>query len=278
MPTLVHLADERHTSKILNGGIRIGKYQSGIYCMPVLQNFYVTHQWLRELKRGGVKTFVGVYFRVDSSQLVYAGKYNSHHKHISLGQAIKEIMSIDDPLGYELIIDRKIEPSEIVKVKNLPQTLGWRYKPYSHGIKPCPCEFCIKTSMKAESIRKRLDVVETVDSYETIVDKIKLSKDDDEVRELLYKIARKNRRSDPGELFFVVNKYSKYVDDAFANVLRYYRHPNAEKLLLKLILHSDPQIRQTSARSILKIRPQTGMEILKRFCDDPEIRKVIDEE
>ena len=42
-------------------------------------------QWLRELKRGGVKTFVGVYFKLDSTEKVYAGRYNEPHRQITLG-------------------------------------------------------------------------------------------------------------------------------------------------------------------------------------------------
>jgi hypothetical protein len=157
MPTLVHLADEREAQKILKAGIKIGKYRQGIYCMPVLQNFYVTHQWLRELKRRGVKTYVGIYFKVDSSQLVFAGHYNENHKHITLGEAIKDIMSLKDPLGYELIIDRKIEPAEITKIKNLPQNVGWRYSPNAKDKKPCTCEFCMKSEIKANRTRRRLN-------------------------------------------------------------------------------------------------------------------------
>lgn len=137
MPVLVHLADERDAKRILKSGIKPGKYSTGIYCMPVLPDFYITHQWLRELKRNGAKTYVGVYFGLSSSQMVFAGKYNKAHKHIVLGQAIKEIMSIADPLGYELIINRKIEAGEIKKIRNLPQTTGWRYKQGAKGTKPC---------------------------------------------------------------------------------------------------------------------------------------------
>ncbi len=155
MPILVHLADEKDSKKITSGGIKIGKYQRGIYCMPVLQNFYVSHQWLRELKSSGAKTLVGIYFRVDSSQLVYAGRYGKNHKRISLGDAIKEIMTIDDPLGYELIIDRKIDPGEIKKIRHLPQTIGWRYMPDSHNRKPCTCEYCTRGIIKGKRIRNK---------------------------------------------------------------------------------------------------------------------------
>ena len=125
--------------------------------MPVLPNFYVSHQWLRELKRNGVKTFVGVYFRVSSAEMVYAGKYGKKHKHIPLGQAIKELMDLEDPLGYELIVDRKIEAKEITKIKHLPQNIGWRYMPDSNGIKPCNCEYCLRGTIKGKRTKDRLD-------------------------------------------------------------------------------------------------------------------------
>ena len=157
MPILVHLTDEKQSKKILNGGIKFGRILKGIYCMPALPNFYVSHQWLRELKSSGAKTFVGVYFRLPSSEMVYAGKYNQRHRHIPLGEAIKEIMTLEDPLGYELIVTRKIEPDEIKRIKHLPQTLGWRYRPGSHNKKPCPCEFCTRGMIKGKRLRKKAE-------------------------------------------------------------------------------------------------------------------------
>lgn len=157
MPTLVHLADEKNTARILRNGIKTGRYGTGVYCMPVLPNFYVSHQWLRELKRNGARSYIGVYFKVPSSELVYAGRYNQPHQHITLGTAIKEIMSLEDPLGYELIIDRKITAAEITSIRNLPQVLGWRYFPGSHNKKPCNCEYCLRSSIKGRKTKQRLD-------------------------------------------------------------------------------------------------------------------------
>lgn len=157
MPTLVHLADERDSKKILNAGIKVRKNGQGVYCMPVLPDFYVTHQWLRELKRFGAKSIVGVYFKIDSSELVYAGKFSEPHKHISLGEAIKEIMSLKDPLGYELIIDRKIEAKEIIKIKPLPHNVGWRYLPGSNGTIPCTCEFCLRSRIKGKRMKESVE-------------------------------------------------------------------------------------------------------------------------
>lgn len=157
MPTLVHLADEKNSAAITKNGLKTGRHGTGIFCMPVLPNFYVSHQWLRELKRSGARSYVGVYFKVPSSEMVFAGKYGTRHKRITLGEAIKEIMSLDDPLGYELIIDRKVLPGEISKVKHLPQTLGWRYFPGSHNKKPCNCEYCLRGTIKGKKTKQRLD-------------------------------------------------------------------------------------------------------------------------
>ena len=156
MPTLVHLADEKNSQQIIKNGLKTGKYGNGVYCMPVLPNFFVSHQWLRELKRGGVKSYVGVYFKVTSAEMVFAGKYGQQHRHITLGEAIKEVLGLADPLGYELILDRKILPEEIIRIKNLPQTLGWRYFPGSHNKKPCNCEYCLRGTIKGNKTQKRL--------------------------------------------------------------------------------------------------------------------------
>ena len=157
VPTLVHLADEKDTEKIRNGGIRIRKNGTGVFCMPVLPNFYVSHQWLRELKRWGATTFVGVYFKVASSEIVYAGRYNHEHRRMSLGEAIREIMALEDARGYELIVDRKIEPKEIARIRHLPQDIGWRYFPGSNTKKPCACEYCMKGMFKGKKTRLRLN-------------------------------------------------------------------------------------------------------------------------
>lgn len=157
MATLVHLTDEKNINKIKNAGLNLGKNGMGIFAMPVLPDFYISHQWLRELKRSGARTFVGVYFKIPSSEMVYAGKYNERHRHIFLGEAIREIMEIEDPLGYELILNRKIEPKEILRVKHLPQTLGWRYFPESHNKNPCNCEYCLKGTIKGKRTWNRLN-------------------------------------------------------------------------------------------------------------------------
>ena len=132
MPKFVHIADEKNAKKIVKNGIKVGKGRTGIFCMPVTNDFTISHQWLRELKRSGVKTLVGVYFKIKSDEKLWFGKYFENHQFEEAGKALERFKEMDDKLGFECLIERKIEPNEISKIKSLPQTVGWRYSPTSH--------------------------------------------------------------------------------------------------------------------------------------------------
>lgn len=45
-------------------------------------------------------------------------------------------------LGYEVIFERDIAPSQITSVKPMRQVIGWRYYPSAKGRKPCGCPAC----------------------------------------------------------------------------------------------------------------------------------------
>jgi len=156
MPTLVHLADANNAEKIRKNGLKPGKIQRGVYCMPVLPDFYVTHQWLRELKASGVKTLVAVYFKADENEVVWIRKLGGMHRKKILSEAIKEIWDAENKEGYELIFDTKIEAGNIVKIKDLSQKIGWRYSPGSHGTAPCTCEMCMRGKIKGKRTIKRM--------------------------------------------------------------------------------------------------------------------------
>ncbi len=112
--------------------------------MPVLQNFIVTHQWLRELRRRGQRSYCGVYFRIPDHEIVLLGHYNSDHVEISAAAAVGIMMKADDPLGMQILVERRIDAKEIVKIRPLPHVIGWRYFPKAHGQKPCPCPVCVR--------------------------------------------------------------------------------------------------------------------------------------
>lgn len=244
--------------------------------MPVLQNFYVSHQWLRELKRSGARTYVGVYFKLDSKTLVYAGKYNQEHNHIPLGEAIKEIMSLDDPLGYELIVDRKIEAKEIEKIKLLPQKVGWRYYPSSHNKRPaCACPVCISPgSVKGKRLREKIEPPVKELGYNEAILKLKNAESEDEIENLLWAIKRRKRRADPNDLVFLLEKKSDSINQSVALTLGMFRHKNTRSVLLRLLTGNDCVTKEYATESLLNLY---GTEIEQTLTEmnDPIISKAI---
>src|SRR5688572_1171166 len=99
VPIVVHITDEKQAAAILRSGIRLPRETKAVYFMPMTQSHLISHQWIRELRRRGAKVLVGVYIRLPSSEQVWAGKYNQPHRCIPLSEAIRELRSMDDPLG-----------------------------------------------------------------------------------------------------------------------------------------------------------------------------------
>jgi hypothetical protein len=161
MAMLVHLAAEKNVKAILRNGIsRLRKsptYPPGIFAMPVTRNFYVSHQWLRELKRRGHGPVASVYFRIGDREIVWIGHYNRPHVRMTAAQALA-LMDRQQPAeGFQVIVPRRIERGEIHRVRRLPQVLGWRYFPDSHGKKPCSCPICVRGTYGARKIREKYE-------------------------------------------------------------------------------------------------------------------------
>ena len=155
MPLLVHIAAEKTVKSILRAGIK--QRLAGVYCMPVLRDYFVSHQWLRELKRFRPGPLVAIYFRVNSQELVRVGHYNhsAHSQPVTLTKAIHTLMTVADPQGYEIIIPRSISPAEIHTMRYPRQIIGWRYMPYAHGKPFCTCPSCIpRGQIKGSKLHK----------------------------------------------------------------------------------------------------------------------------
>ncbi len=254
MPTLVHIADAKLSSKIANAGILPGKATRVVFFMPVVQDHLVSHQWLRELRRSGVRTFVGVYFRLPSEELVWAGRYNEPHRELPLGDAIGQLMALPDPLGFELFLQRKIVPKEITRIRRLPQNVGWRYMPHAHGRALCGCPACIpKGSIKSRELRARLDPTPSLPPYESLKRVLSTSQDVDEILDALWPLRRKQRRADPKFMEPLLSLDNVSVLEEVALTLGYFRHQNATRLLSKLIESKYPEVREAAALSIRQL-------------------------
>ncbi len=162
MAMFVHLAPESRVALIRRNGIRRlrrawNDFPGGVFAVPVTRNFYISHQWLRELKRRNQGAFAGIYFRIPDEEQVWVGHYGQHHRWMSAAEAVAEFSTAEDAQGWEVVIPRRIEASELHRVRQLPQVIGWRFSPTSKGKPPfCTCKFCTRSEYGSRRMRKRL--------------------------------------------------------------------------------------------------------------------------
>ncbi len=162
MAMFVHLTLESRIALIRRNGIgRLRRpsrsFPGGVFAVPVTRNFYISHQWLRELKRRNRGPIAAVYFRLPDEERVYLGHYNQAHRWLSAAEAVAEFMAAEDAHGWEVVIPRRIEVSELHRVRVLPQVVGWRYSPKAKGKPPyCTCRFCTRGDYGARRLRERL--------------------------------------------------------------------------------------------------------------------------
>ena len=162
MPMFVHLTPESRAALIRRNGIgRLrrphGAHPGGIFAVPVTRYFYVSHQWLRELRRRGRRPIVGVYFRIPDSEAVWVGHYNQapgddrcrrRGDVLSLGESGG--LGVHHPAG-------RIAAKEIHRIRSLPQVVGWRDFPAAKGKPPfCTCKYCTRGEYGAARLRARL--------------------------------------------------------------------------------------------------------------------------
>jgi hypothetical protein len=213
-----------------------------------------------------------------ASTLVYAGKYNEPHRQMELGVAIREIMTLEDPLGYELIVARKIGPKEIDKIRLLPPKIGWRYFPHSHRKKPtCACPVCIRRgSIKSKQLREKLEPPEKKENFEQLLARLIAETDEFEIDNILCSIQCSRRRSDPSRLLFLLERKSDSVNQSLAMALGAFRHKNTKKILEQLLESKDEATKEFSTYSLLDLYGREAETFLKKM-NDPVIHQAIEE-
>lgn len=152
MPIFIHLAPANQIKRIRKVGIK--RSNGYVFCMPVVPVYYVSHQWVRELRRWKPGPMMAVYFSLPDAEQVWVGHYFKQHRHCGANEATKEIMDAPDAQGFEVIVERSIKPSEIRKIRAIPQVTGWRYMPGQHNRPPCLCPYCSRGDFNAQRQRR----------------------------------------------------------------------------------------------------------------------------
>jgi hypothetical protein len=161
MAMFVHLTSEKNANQIARNGIRLRRSAASagrvVFAMPVTRNYFVSNQWLRELKRAGQRTIIAVQFRIPDTQVVLVGHYGAEHRRMTAAEAVNLVSRTENAEGFEVLIPRRIDASEIQGVRHLKQVVGWRYFPGSHGRPPCGCEYCQRGQVNGRKVRAKYD-------------------------------------------------------------------------------------------------------------------------
>jgi hypothetical protein len=162
MARFIHLTDERLLARLKKSGIRTTfwgrKKIRCVYATPVLQDFQVSHQWLRELKSRGIRTIGALQFKISDEEEVLVGRYNEEPLRVTAAQAVKIFREHATGLGLQVLILRRIDPNEISCSYVPTQIVGWRYQPDAHGKPPfCGCSYCQRGPIKNRKIREKYE-------------------------------------------------------------------------------------------------------------------------
>jgi hypothetical protein len=166
VPTLVHLTPESNLKAIRRSGLaptRLGgwhaRYDRFVWAFPVLESYTLTHQWMRELKRHGARTLAAVRIRIPDDEPVLVGHFREARRTMSAAEAVGLVRNAESPLGYEIMIPRRIAPHEIVDAFVPRRAVGWRYYPEVKAARryPCDCPVCMpRGEVKAARYRRRI--------------------------------------------------------------------------------------------------------------------------
>lgn len=163
MPQFDHLADDRDLALIRKNGIKAqklhGRASKVVFATPVLLNYYQSHQWVRELRRRGIKVISAVQFHVSDDTAVSVGRYNETHLETTAADAVRIFMEHSTGMGLEVLFSESIPPDWITRTYTPDQVIGWRYYPESHsdGRKPCGCSYCQRGQIKNRKLREARD-------------------------------------------------------------------------------------------------------------------------
>jgi hypothetical protein len=125
MADFVHITSVRAARRIERTGIAARSHRvaegRGVYCMPVLASFTLTHQWVRELRRWHGGVLVAVHLRLPDDEPVTVGRFGQPPREVTAAEAVAVVRELTDPRGYELFVPRAVAAAEVRRIRNVPQ-------------------------------------------------------------------------------------------------------------------------------------------------------------
>ncbi|MEU9509516.1 HEAT repeat domain-containing protein [Micromonospora sp. NPDC048170] len=240
MAEFVHITEARWARRIVRSGVAARSHGRaggrGVYCVPVLPSFTLTYQWVRELRRWHAGVLVAVHLRLPDDEPVTVGRYGARPRHATAAEAVAAVRELDDPRGQEVFVPRAITSTEVRRIRDVPQGVGWRYLPAAHGGRPCPCPSCLpRGEYKAAKVRRRFSRDEPPKPKTELMTRLRTASSADEIIDVLYELGRA-RRGGAEELAYLAEHPDPYVRETLESVLRAYRGREARRLRERLRL------------------------------------------
>ncbi len=230
----MHLAPARAVRRIERSGLSARSRgwfgDRGIYCMPVLASFDLTHQWVRELRRRHPGPLAAVHLRVPDDEPVTVGRYGTEPQRVTAAEAVAAVRGLADPRGYEVFVPR----AQVVRVRSVPQGVGWRYMPNAHGRRPCACPACLgRGEWGAARLRRRFPYDTPLPGKPDLMARLRAAESSDDLIDVLWLLGAR-RRGGAEELAYLVDHPDPEVREVLAETLESYRGRAARLLLSSL--------------------------------------------
>jgi hypothetical protein len=245
MANLVHLTPADRARRIVRSGVAArspgGAGERGVYCMPVLTSYTLTHQWVRELRRWHPGVLAAVDLRISDDEPVLVGRYNREPERCPAARAVALVREAADPRGFEIFVPRAIPAGEVRRVRSVAQRIGWRHKPDAHGVRPCTCPACMQPGTpKSARLRRRLPD-ENFRSRKTkpeLMAQLRGAATVEDVCDALWGLGARSRGG-AEELQFLADHPDPDVRELLYDVLESYRGKPARELRARLLSNAD---------------------------------------
>lgn len=235
---LVHLTPAKHAERVRRAGLAARSAGlaggRGVYLMPVLSSFTLTHQWAREVRRWHPGPVMAVDVRVGDDELVWVGHYGEHPVAVTAAEAVGRIRSQRDPRGFEVFLPRAVGVGEIRRVRRIPQQVGWRYAPGSHGRRPCACPGCLSPgTYGAAAVRRRFPLDPPRRTKPELMAALRAAVSPQDIVDALWDLSGRSRGG-AEELAYLAEHPDPQVRETLAEILRDYRGRAARDLRHRL--------------------------------------------
>ncbi|MBD5782309.1 hypothetical protein IEN85_22610 [Pelagicoccus sp. NFK12] len=181
-----------------------------------------------------MKNYAAVHFRLPDDQMVWAGKYALEHRHLPISEAIGEFLKLEDPMGYEFYLERKVSPKEVVRIRNQSRPIGWRYSPNAKRTTPCYCPACGSIGEpNSAKARKEWEAINEPQPMSIPKAKqiIASSCDTNALQDAISAFGDKRRKSDPSFLLRLLEMEDELLEYTTLEVIGTHAHPKTRELL-----------------------------------------------